>query len=79
LLPPVPPRQTVIYSADTVLAAVNGQHDIYLFVDALGLVNALGHGDEGLNHESAEGNNAKFVDSVIRQDVFIFLPLIQRN
>ncbi len=80
LLPPVPPGQTVIYAADTELSPINGQHDIYLFVDALGTVNALGRGeDEGLIYESAEKNNAIYVDSVLREETFIFLPLINHN
>ena len=77
LLPPVPPGQTVIYTADTELTPINGRHDIYLFADALGTVNALGLGEnEGLIYESAEQNNAIYVGVVLR---IIFLPLIEHN
>ena len=82
LLPLVPPGQTVIYTADADLTPVNGRHDIYLFVDALGIFNALGlpiPENEGLNYEYNEQNNARYVDSVSRQDVHIFLPLIKRK
>jgi hypothetical protein len=70
-LPPVPPGQTVIFTAERDLSAINGQHDIYLFVDALG-------GGQGLNVESNESNNVFPVGSLLRLGEFVFLPLIWR-
>jgi hypothetical protein len=60
----------VVFAAEFDLSAINGLHDIYLFVDALG-------GNQGLNVESAENNNVKLAGSVLRGD-FVFLPLIRR-
>ncbi|CAG0936621.1 hypothetical protein TFLX_05502 [Thermoflexales bacterium] len=75
----IPSGQTVIFTAQHDLPAVNGVHDIYLLVDALGTGNALGDGiDQGLNVESAENNNVKLVGSVMRWSAFVFLPLVRR-
>lgn len=73
-LPAVPPTQTVIFTAEYDLREVNGRHDIYLFVDALG-----GSENLGLNYESAEGNNSKLAGSLIWYRTFIFLPLMRRE
>jgi len=69
-LPAVSPGQTVIFTAEYDLSAINGQHDIYLLVDALG-------GSQGLNVESSENNNVILVGSV-RRGMAVFLPLIRR-
>ncbi len=71
-VPPVPPGQTVLFTTEYDLSPINGQHDIYLFIDALG-------GSKGLNVESAENNNVVLAGSPIRRGEHIFLPLIQRN
>jgi hypothetical protein len=71
-LPAIPPGETVVYTAEYDLRAINGQHDIYLFVDALG-------SDQGLNVESAEGNNWTKVGSFAWHGDFIFLPLVRRG
>jgi hypothetical protein len=71
-LPAIPPGETVVYTAEYDLRAINGQHDIYLFVDALG-------SDQGLNVESAEGNNWTKVGSFAWHGDFIFLPLVLRE
>lgn len=77
-LPAIPPFQTVIFTAQHDLLAVNGVHDIYLLVDALGAGDVLGDGeDRGLNVESADNNNVKLVGSVMRWSAFVFLPLIR--
>ena len=76
--PAVP--DAVIFTAEYDLSPTGGLHDIYLFVDALGVVNALGnHKDLGLNYESAEGNNSIWVGSLIGYKSFVFLPLIRRE
>jgi hypothetical protein len=69
-LPAVAPGQTVIFTAEHDLSATNGQHEIYLFVDALG-------GSRGLNVESAENNNLILAGTVWRGRK-VFLPLIRR-
>ncbi len=79
-LPAIPPDQTVNFTAEFDLSPIYGQHDIYLFVDALGVVDALGNlgnnEDLGLNYESAEGNNSRLAGSLFYRS-FVFLPLIQ--
>jgi hypothetical protein len=89
-LPALVPDQTVIFTADCDLSAIDGQHYIYLYVDALGVVNALGNlgnnEDLGLNYESEEGNNSTRL-VLMRGDKevplirygFVFLPLIRRG
>ena len=69
-IPAVPKGQTVIFTTGYDLSAILGQHDIYLFIDALG-------GNLGLNVESSENNNFIFVGSV-RRGLAVFLPLIRR-
>jgi hypothetical protein len=70
-LSPVPPGQTVIFTAEHDLSPVNGRHDIYLLIDALG-------GSQGLNVESAENNNVILAASLLRLGERTFLPLIRR-
>jgi hypothetical protein len=70
-LPAIPPGQTVLFTAEYDLSAINGQHDIYLFVDALG-------GGQGLNVESTENNNVILAGSLLRLGELVFLPLIRR-
>jgi hypothetical protein len=70
-LSPVLPGQTVIFTAEHDLNPVNGRHDIYLLVDALG-------GSQGLNVESAENNNVILAATLLRLGEHIFLPLIRR-
>ncbi len=84
-LPAVPPLHTVTFTAEYELKPINGQHYIYLFVDALGIVNALGslgnNEDLGLNYESAEENNFTLepIGPFTWYRSFIFLPLIRHR
>jgi hypothetical protein len=73
-LPAVSPGQTVIFTAEYDLSAIDGRHNIYLFVDALGgqAVN------QGLNVESNENNNVFPAGSLFRLGKVVFLPLIRR-
>ncbi len=70
-LPALLPNQAVIFTAELDLTAT-GRHDIYLFVDALG-------GSQGLNVESVENNNSRFVGSTFKWETFVFLPVIKRE
>jgi hypothetical protein len=72
-LPAIPPFQTADYTAEYDLSAINGQHYIYLFVDALGSSSGV-----GLNYESAEENNSKRAGSLFYKN-FVFLPLVQHK
>jgi hypothetical protein len=71
-LPAVLPGQIIFFASEYDLPAVNGLHDIYLLVDALG-----GSLNKGLNVESSEDNNVKLAGTVRRWNAFIFLPLIK--
>jgi len=72
-LPTIPPFQTTDYTAEYDLSAINGQHYLYLFVDALGSSSGV-----GLNYESAEQNNSIRVGSLFYKS-FTFLPLVQHK
>lgn len=78
-LPEVAPGQTVIFTAEYALNDINGRHDIYLFVDALGVAQVPTlNGPQGLNVESSEGNNAILAGSFLRLGKVVFLPLVRR-
>jgi hypothetical protein len=64
----------LIFTAEYDLSAIDGRHDIYLFVDALG-DQAL---NQGLNVESNENNNVFLAGSIFRLGKAVFLPLIRR-
>jgi hypothetical protein len=73
-LPAVSPGQTVIFTAEYDLSAIDGRHNIYLFVDALG-----GQArNQGLNVESDENHNVVLAGSLFRLGKVVFLPLIRR-
>jgi hypothetical protein len=70
-VPEILPGQAVVFTT-TVDLVTPGLHDVYVYVDALG-------GNQGLNMESAEDNNSRWVGSVMVWKDFVFLPLIVRN
>jgi hypothetical protein len=72
-LPALVPGDAVVFTATFDLTAT-GQHDIYLFVDALG-----GSQGQGLNVESVESNNSRRAGSLMKWSNSVFLPLIVRN
>jgi hypothetical protein len=72
-LPALVPGDAVVFTA-TFDLTTTGQHDIYLFVDALG-----GSQGKGLNVESVESNNSRWAGFLMKWSNSVFLPLIVRN
>ncbi len=74
-LPSIEKNQTVVFTAESDLTPVDGQHFIYLFVDALGITGTVQN--VGMNLESGESNNWFLAGMVMRLGKSVFLPLIK--
>jgi hypothetical protein len=68
-LPSLAPGQEITFTSGFSLPEATGRHDLYVYVDALG-------GNNGLNSESNENNNAFLAGSV--GQFYAFLPVIQK-